>query len=239
MIHKTEAIVFRTFPLRDSRYILKAFTKDFGLKSFVIRSSKKSKSNALAKAQSLNLICLEWIEKGNSEFSYVRSMELAYPFNNFYLNIEKSSIALFLAEVLYKSIKEEVKNEALFAFLKNSLIYLDAAEQYANFHLSFLIKLSKFHGYLPLLDQGMKGNYFDVQDGLLAIAEPKHEYYFSKENSNLLRLFSGTNFDECESIKLNREKRNVFLNDVLNYYRFHVEGMEEIKGHEVLQAVFG
>ncbi|MEM7162081.1 MAG: DNA repair protein RecO [Bacteroidota bacterium] len=237
MIHRTEAIVFRTFPLRDSKHILKAFTKNFGLKSFVIRASRKSRSNEFAKTQALNLISIEWKEK-NGDLAYANSIDISEPYKTIPINIEKSSIVLFLAEVLQKSIKEEIENPQLFAFLKNALLYLDTTDSYANFHLSFLIKLSKFHGYLPVLEGANGEKIFDMQNAVLLDHEPRHEYYFSEENSKLLKSLSGMNFDTCESLHLNRERRNLFLNDVLNYYRYHIEGMEEIKGHEVLQTVF-
>lgn len=238
MFQRSEGIVFRVFPFRDRSHILKVFTRDFGIKSFIIRSSAKAKNNALAKTQLLNILSLEWRAKAESDLVHAQHLEIAHPYQNIPLNIEKSSILMFLSEMLYKTVKEEFQNQELYDFVKNALIYLDHSKEYSNFHLCFLLKLSKYYGYMPFLDQGKSNDFFDVQDGNLHVNEPKHAYYFSEGNTTLLKQFSGMNFDESESVKLSREKRNLFLKDLINYYRYHIDGMEEIKGHEVLQEVF-
>jgi len=238
MFQRSEGVVFRVFPFRDSSHVLKIFTRDYGIKSFIVRSSSKSRNNKLAKIQPLNILNIEWKAKGDSELVYARNIEIAEPYKDIPLNIEKSSILLFLSEILYKTIKEEFENQDLYDYIKNALIYLDHCQEYSNFHLCFLLKMSKYYGYMPFLDQKNLNNFFDVQDGNLQFNEPRHKYYFSEDNTALLKQFSGMNFDESERVKLSREKRNLFLKDIINYYRYHIDGMEEIKGHEVLQEVF-
>jgi len=238
MFHRSEGIVFRVFPFRDRSHILKVFTREYGIKSFIIRSSSKAKSNTLAKAQLLNILNLEWMSKAESDLVHVKHLEIAEPYQEIPLNVEKSSILLFLAEMLYKTVKEEFQNQDLYDYVKNSLVYLDHSQNYSNFHLCFLLKLSKYYGYMPFLDGKHTTKFFNVQEGNLHLNEPKHEYYFSEDNTALLKQLSGMNFDESEGVKLSREKRNLFLTDIINYYRYHIDGMEEIKGHEVLQEVF-
>ncbi|NND77304.1 MAG: DNA repair protein RecO [Flavobacteriales bacterium] len=238
MFLSTEAIVFRVFPFRDSSYILKAFTEEYGLKSFIIRGSKKSKGNMRSKTQALNIVQVQWQERSQNELSYASSIDLKEPFKAISRDVERSSIVLFLSEILYKSIREEMQNRSLYHYIKNALLYLDVTEEYSNFHIAFLLKLTKYFGFIPLMDQKGKTDFFDMQEGSVFNERPDHEYYFSPENTELLNSFSGMNFADSESIKMTREKRNAFLDDIINYYRYHIDGMDEVKGHEVLQTVF-
>ena len=238
MLQQSEGIVFRVFPFRDNSLILKLFTREFGMRSFVVRGSKRQKGNNLSKLQPLNLLRLSWTEREGVDLNFAKSIDIAQPYKSIPGNVEKACIVLFLSEILYKTVREEFENNELYAFLRNALLYLDYAESYSNFHIVFLLKLTQFYGYLPLLNSDEGNSYFDMQEGHLGLDKPRHDYYFSQENSNLLKRFSGMNFDASESIKLTRDQRNLFLNDIINFYRYHINEMGEIKGHEVLQTVF-
>lgn len=238
MFLSTEAIVFRVFPFRDSSYILKAFTEQYGLKSFIIRGSQKAKSNMRSKTQALNIVRIAWNAKTLSDLCYTSSIDIQEPYKSIFSNVEKSSIVLFLSEILYKSLREEMENKELFQFIKNSLLYLDHCEEFSNFHISFLLQLSKYYGFMPFTSVIGKAEFFDMHEGHSLKNRPEHNYYFSETNSQLLEQFSGMNFAGSEQIKMSRELRSAFLNDIINYYRYHIDGMEEIKGHEVLQTVF-
>lgn len=237
MTKTTEGIVFRVFQFRDTSKIAKIFTKDFGLRSFIVRGSKSKSSGTIAKLQPLNLVKFSFSDHANRDLVYLRELELDYPYKTIHSRVDKSSVILFLSEVLYKTIREESENSHLYAYIKNAMLYLDQAPACANYHLVFLIKLSRFIGYLPVLGETDQIQFFDIQEGNTSLFEPSHQYYFSEENTKLLHLLSGMNFDESEQLKIARKKRFDFLCDILDYYKFHMEGMGEIKSHEVLQMV--
>lgn len=203
----------------------------------MVRGSKGKRSGTLARLQPLNLIKFSFNENSNKELVYLREPELEIPYTSIHQRVDKSSIVLFLAEVLYKAIREETKNITLYSYIKNSLLYLDQSASCTNFHLVFLIKLSTFIGYMPSLSKSKDQQFFDIQEGNLTSNEPLHQYYFSEQNSALMHSLSGMNFDDCEQLKIAKKVRFNFLCDLLNYYRFHMEGMGEIKSHEVLQTV--
>ena len=82
-------------------------------------------------------------------------------------DISKISIALFIAEVLYKCIREEEKNKTLFDFLHTSIQLLDEDSSGNNiFHLLFMIKLSKHLGFYPHNFKNTQKSYFDLREGL-------------------------------------------------------------------------
>ena len=64
-------------------------------------------------------------------------------------DVRRSTIALFMAEVLYRLVKESEPDSQLFDFVWESIGALDSMEEgVANFHLWFLVNLSRFLGIL-------------------------------------------------------------------------------------------
>ncbi len=150
MVHKTSGIVFKFFKYRETSVIAKVFTARFGLQTYIInsvRSGKKGKGK-MALLQPLTLLDLVVYHKEGAEIQRLSEMRCSQPYKSIPYEVQKSAIALFIAEVLYKCIREEGESERLYLFLEQSMLVLDELDEgYQNFHLQFLLKLSRFLGY--------------------------------------------------------------------------------------------
>ncbi|MBW3467603.1 DNA repair protein RecO [Arthrospiribacter ruber] len=151
MLVKTEGIVLSYLRYRDTSIIVKVFTKDLGLKSYIINGVRSSKSKSkMALYQPLTILDLVVYEKESANINRISEAKLSQAYQSIPFDFYKSGIALFLAEVLSKSIYDNYQNESLYDFLVHSLVYLDSDEVLlSHFPLAFLWETSKYLGFSP------------------------------------------------------------------------------------------
>lgn len=239
MLYSTRGIIFHTVPYSDSRVIAKIYTRDFGLLSFIV-SVSRSKSGKIKSPllQPLTQVDLRIEKKEKSHLHSVRDITLAIPYAHLHSDIVKTTIALFTAEVLYKTVREEEQNEALFTYISNALLALDVAhEGVANFHLVFMMHLARFLGFYPLENEAGPDSVFDLANGVFINGTPNHFNFLDPVESRLFEEIFHADFEHMHELKLNGEKRRIALNAILRYYEAHVAGMQQIVGHEILAAV--
>ena len=220
MLHKTRGIVFKFFKYRDTSIIAKIYTEEFGLQSYIVNGvrSAKAKSKA-AFFQPLTLLDLVVYKKPNTDIQRISEIKCTYPLKNIPYDISKSSIAVFLTEVIYKSIKEDEADALLFNFLDGSIKQFDELDnKNLNFHLIFLIKLTHYLGF------GIE----DTNQFLHIDNDKTHE--------QLEKLIAA---DYHDHIELNNSIRRLILEDLIQFYRKHVDGMSELKSIDVLRTILG
>jgi len=236
---KTKAIVISNVKFGEADLIVKCFTLEKGVVSFMLKGIRKSKKGRVRVSlfQQLTLLEIEATYKENKNLQYLKEVKVDHPSQTLHTDIFKSTIVMFLAEVLKSSIQEEEKNESLFQFLKESLIYLDQVDSIKNFHLHFIVKLTSFLGFSP--DQSsIDFPYFDMLNGVFQLKE-YNTYSFNNTNSVLLKeLMKLENYGEAENLKLNQERRKSFLDFMMLYYELQLQGFRKPKSLEVLQQLF-
>lgn len=237
MIVNTNAIVINALKYGEADLIVRCFTQKSGLKSYLLRGVLKSKKGKFKTSLFQPLTQLELVakhkDKGNLE--YLQDAKLLTHYQSLHTNVIKTTMVLFLSEVLRNSIQEEEQNEELYYYLENAFNWLDAHDSIANFHLLFLLKLTRFLGFYP--DVGEEGAYFNMLEGVFQDIKT-NEYCMEGENLDLLKLLLGTNFDELKSIKMNKASRSNFLTMLLGYYQLHIESFKKPKSLTVLNEIF-
>ena len=239
MLSKTQGIVLNKVKFGDSGFVLKVYTANFGLQSFLIQGIRKK--NAKLKAnlfQPLSLLDLVIYRKENSTLHRIKELKSNFPFTSIPYDIVKSSLALFITEVLINTIKEEEKNPALFDFLIHGIKILDLHQSnIANFHLLFLSKLSRHLGFYPTGDFEKGNNYFDLQEGSFVAQQPIHPHFLDEEYAQIFNTILGINFEALNSINITKEQRKYLLEQLVNYYQFHLSETKKIQSHKVLEEV--
>lgn len=239
MLYSTKGIIFHTVPYSDNRVIAKIYTQEFGLLSFIVSVSRtksgKIKSPLL---QPLTQVDLRIEKKEKSQLHSVRDIALAVPYVHLHTDIVKTAIALFVAELLYKSVREEERNEALFTYISSSLLALDVShEGVANFHLAFMMQLTRFLGFYPHANESGPQSVFDLTNGVFVLSTPNHFNYLDPTESRLFEELFRASFSDMHELEWNGEKRRVALNALLRYYEAHIAGMQKIISHEILATV--
>jgi DNA repair protein RecO (recombination protein O) len=237
MIVKTRGIVLTSLKYGDADLIVKCLTEE-GLRSYMLKRifASRGKKIKLAYFQPLSLLELTANHNQKGRLNSLREVRTSYLYRSIPMDILKRSIALFLAEVLASSVREEEPDPALFEFVHTALIWLDAHTQVSNFHLLFLMRLTRFLGFYPDTKH-TEGEYFDLIEGSFSRNSP-HNPFLSGEKLVLFRTLIGTNFDEVVGLRLNAEKRQVLLEILLSYYEFHLPGFKRPRSLNVLKDVF-
>lgn len=233
---KTQAIVLSAIKFQEKSLIVKCFTKSDGLKSYFIPSafSAKKSNQKIAYFQPLNLLEIETNHKNKGTLEHFKEVKLAYNYQNINTDIVKSSMVLFLSEVLHNSIFEEEKNEDLFTYIETSLMWLDTHDTISNFHLIFLIQLTKFLGFYPQLQES-DASYFEMIDGIFSPFQGTS--CLNEQETKLLKKLLNLRFEDAQK-NFHKEERQVLLKTLLEYYSIHLQGFKKPNSLEVLKEIF-
>lgn len=231
----SQAIVLSKINFGEADLIVKTYTKEFGICSFLLKGIRKSKSKKFRPSyfQVLTILDLNFNYRENRNLQYLTEAKPTEVLNQLYMDFGKTSMLYFIAEILSQAIIEESKDEGLFSFLKDQILQLEKEEDYQNFHLNFMLQLSKFLGFYPdfSLDEFP---YFNLVEGEFQL-KPTSNYCFSGDNVSLLKLLHQESYTQ---IRLNKEKRNAFIDFLILYYEVHLQGFKKPKSLEVLRGLF-
>lgn len=236
MVISLNAIVLSKIKFKDNDLIVKTYTKQKGVISYILKGVLSSKKNKrIAYFQLLSQLEIETDFKPNRNLHYLKDCRNHHLYTSLHTNIYKSSIVLFIAEILALVLNEEEQNDTLFSYIESSLLWLDLNEELSNFHLLFLMNLTKYLGFYPdSTNQELK--YFNLLDGEFQLHNTSNS--ISLENLTLFKQFLGINFDAINIIKINAQQRIIFLNTILKYYEFQLLDFKKPKSLQILNDVF-
>ena len=242
MLQKTRGIVLHSMKYNDNSNIVEIYTELSGRASFLVnlpRSKKSAVKSVLF--QPLSIIEMEADYRPTSNLHRVKEAKSYYPFSSLPYDPYKSAIALFLAEFLYRGVREETENESLFAYLKHSITWLDECQSdFANFHLVFLMRFSRFIGLYPNLDDYAEGDYFDLLNACFVATKPSHHvFYVGPDEAARIKQLMRMNYETMHLFSMNRVERMRCLVILNEYYRLHIPDFPVLKSLSVLQELFG
>ncbi len=234
----TQAIVLSSIKYGEADLIVTCYTKDYGLKKYMLKGVLKSKKGKLRISyfQPLTQLEIVAIHKNKGTLERIKEVKISASYKTLQTQVTKSTLALFLSEILKTAIQEEEKNTDLFDFLSRSFIWLDTHKHFANFHILFLLKLSAYLGFYPKLDK-TNNQYFNILEGNFQV-NSTNSYCVSGEKITYFKTFFGINFDETQHIKLTGKVRLEILTLLLSYYQLHLEGFKKPKSVDVLVQIF-
>ena len=149
MLHKTRGVVFRFTKYGETSIIANVFTELFGMQGYIVNGVRSASGrNKIALFQPLTLLDMVVYHRENANLNRISEIKCLYPYKTIPLDIRKSTVAVFINEVINKAIKEESHAGELCQFIIESLVALDTLDTGTeNFHLIFLLKLSRFLGF--------------------------------------------------------------------------------------------
>ena len=234
MLVKTKAIVISSLKYQEKSLIVKCFTQSDGLKSYFVPNAfaAKKSNQKIAYFQAFSILEIEANHKNKGTLEHFKEIKLAHSYQTIPTDVVKSSMMLFLSEMLHHSIKEEEKNDNLFTFLETALLWLDNHDENANFHLIFLLQMTKFFGFFP---SNPDGDYFEMIDGIFSEYQGTSCLNFSE--TQLLKKLLELKFDSSKKVFVSSE-RQLLLKILIDYYSLHLEGFKKPKSLHVLKEVF-
>ncbi|QBR13785.1 DNA repair protein RecO [Sphingobacterium sp. CZ-2] len=237
MLIQTKGIPLKITNYSESSVVAQIYTEALGLQSYLINGARKPKAKIPTNMlQPLHLLELVVYNKEGGSLQRIKEAHQVPTLRSIPLDIVKSSLAMFLNEVLYKVLRHQHSDPQLFHFLENAIIWLDeSSEGLANFHLVFLLKLSHYLGFRPAISNKP---YFDLREGVFRSVLPGHVQVIQEPYSQILRDILQTNFNDCNKIKLNKEDRSYLLQKIIDYYRLHTENFGELNALYILEEIF-
>lgn len=219
MLYKTRGIVFRLTKYGETSIIVSIFTELFGLQSYIVNgvrsSSRKSK---IALYQPLTLLDMVVYHKENANLLRIREVKCFHSYQSINREVKKSAIAMFVNEVMNKCVKEQSHASEIYEFIASSLVQLDDHTYPENFHLHFLLGLSKHLGFGPnLVDEVLGGHIMSEEEELL-----------------LKHLLAA---DYTSSLAMNYQQRQNILKSLLRFYATHIDNFGEMKSLPVLREI--
>lgn len=233
---KTKAIVISVLKYQEKSLIVKCFTLSDGLKSYFVRDafSSRKANQKIAYFQPLTILEIEAVHKNKGTLEHFKEIKIASPFQSIHSDVIKSTIILFVSEVLHHAIHEEEKNESLFVFLETALHWLDQHADISNFHLILLLETTKYLGFYPDVSD-LNLTFFEMNEGVFT---PFHAISsLSEHETQLLRKLISLKFDNDQKT-FHVIERQILLKILLDYYSIHLDGFKKPKSLEVLKEVF-
>jgi len=239
MLHKTRAIVFKTTDYGESSVIVQLFTEKFGLQSYIINGVKKPKAKITRNMlQALHLLDVVVYHKNNNSIQRVSELKNSPVLLSVPYDVLKSCLAIFLNEVLYKAIRQQGADENLFGFVFSAVEWLDhETGRLANFHLLFLVQLTRYLGFYPDLTRADDADYFDMKNGVFSRYKPDSLSYLSQPHTRNFYALIQCSFENAPLLKLNNDDRRFLLSKLLEYYALHIESFGNIRSQSVLEEV--
>jgi DNA repair protein RecO (recombination protein O) len=239
MLHKTRGIVLKTTDYGESSVIVQVFTEKFGLQSYIINGVKKAKAKISRNMlQPLHLLDMVVYHKSAGSVQRISELKNSPVLQSLPYDVIKSSISIFLNEVLYKSIKQQSADENLFDFVFSAVEWLDhQTEGIANFHLLFLVQLTRYLGFYPDRYQANEADYFDMKNGQFIKYKPDSVLYLSPPHTQNFSRLLQCSFENITNLKFTNDERRYLIAKILEYYALHIEGFGYIRSHEVLEEV--
>ena len=227
MLYKTRGIALNYIKYRETSIIAKIYTESFGLTSYIVNGVRSKKArHKIAFFQPLTPLDLVVYHKKNANLNRISELKCPEPLMSLPTNIKKSSIAIFITELLIKSLKGEEENHALFHFLYQSILVLEhMSAHYENLHLQFILKLSRFLGFAPA----------DAHEITTQLQTAGAKIYIGDEDERVIDLLIKEGYEN--SLKISNEVRRKVLDQILEFYRIHIESFGEVKSTAILSEV--
>lgn len=241
MLEKCRGIVFNTVDYSDSSVILKCYTDRFGLQSFMINGVRGKKGNIRpSHLMPLNLLEMDVYHQQNKNLQRIRELKCIPSLHALQFELNKRTVALFLSELLVRTIREEDHHDPeLFEFLTSTIQILDlCAGSVGNFPACFMIQLSKFLGFYPKSNYHTRQSSFSISEGEFVTEGPEADTV-TGEPAKAIARFVETGFTNWQEPLLSLEQRRYLLTKLIRYYQHHRILSGDLRSPSILHEVLG
>ncbi|MFI3258773.1 MAG: DNA repair protein RecO [Rikenellaceae bacterium] len=239
-VYKGRGVVLHTLKYGENAMIVHLLTDVGGRQSFIVQGvrSGRGRGSKAALFQPLFTVEFEGLNPSKGELHRFREVRNGITLRRTPFDIRRSSIALFIAEVLYRLVRESGPNERLFERIWYSIEALDSIDDgVANFHLWFLVKLSDELGFRPS-GRYVEGGWFDIREGQFCASQPSSGIALSPSETALLARLMSCEVNRLGEVELNRAERVAFIEAMQRYYGYHLDSMPVIESLAILRELF-
>jgi DNA repair protein RecO (recombination protein O) len=237
MNHTHQAIVISTIRYKDNSFICRMFLEHHGLKTFIVQSAKSGKNARTNLLQPLSLVEFEAAIRENVQIHRLKDLRISKPLPEIYFNPIKSTMVIFLDEILSKTIPDDYVNDKLYHFLFQALIMLDDAMDERNFHLWCLLEISRHYGFYPYQESELP-EFFDLHTAAFVSQPPHHAAFLEGEYAKALLELLDKPWYQVQPMALHSSIRKSLLEALVQFLKLHLDNLKEIKSLSILHQVF-
>lgn len=240
MHQKTKGVVLNTINYNDKYMLVRIYTDIAGQVTYMV-SKSKSRTTKVPRAIFSPLAVLE-MEVDHQPKREIQRIKEARPALHFYAissHLAKTSMAFFLSEFLSRVLRDTGDSRLVFDFIYQSVQILEMTDKnIANFHLVFMLKLSRFLGFYPNLENYSRHSVFDMMNGEFTTGQPVHRHFLGLDDSEVLSRLSRITYENMHHFAFNRSDRVTIVDRMVEYYRLHLYDFPQLKSLEVLHELF-
>ena len=239
MIIKTAGIILHSFKYAETSIIARIYTRELGLQSYLVPGVRKSRAKIKQNLfQPLCILDLIVYHKEREGLHRIKEINCPKPYSSLPYDIQKTSIAIFLAEIMQHALKNQEASPSLFDFLQESFHHLDSTtEKIADFHLFFLVQLSRYLGFQPRNNYDVSCCYFNLQEGVFQRSPGHPDVCLDQSLSKHFRDILNADVLLSDSLVIPGSCRKELLKKIVDYFRYHLAGMPEVKSRGILETV--
>lgn len=239
MLLTSDAIVLSTQKIKDTSLLVHLYTREAGrMNLLVFGAQSKKKGNCHSLLYPLSLVSIEADIRNSRELNTLKEVRPLEPTHDLLFNPIKSTLAFFCAEVLTHCLLTNEQDPLLFDFIRYSISQLNRQNAgLGNFHICFLIRLSRFLGFQPSLSADNPTAFFDLTSAEYTSMQPSHHHFLNESETSVLRQLLRMNYRNMHLFKFTRAERATILEKTLDYYHIHQHGFGEIKSIHVLREM--
>lgn len=240
MLHKTRGIVLHTTEYSESSIIASIFTAQFGVQSYIVNSVRSRRAKTKSSLfQPLTIVDLVVYHKADKGLQRIAEINAGYKFSSLPYDIVKSSIAIFLAEVLYRCIREEEPHTSLFEFTETAIKFMDMHDcSFSNFPMFLLIQITYHLGSYPSGEYSEQSQVFNLQEGVFQNTIPNHIYYTPPDVTKTISEIIKSGFNSFDKIKITTDMRSRAFNALITFYELHHTHGTRLKSQKILSEIF-
>jgi len=240
MLIKTEGIVIYKVKYSETSLIIHLLTRELGVKPFIVKGvrSKKSKIST-ALFDYMNILDVEAFQRNGSDLLIVREVGFSLKDNIDSVDIFKSSVLLFLAEFIHKTLTNPITDAVLYDFVEKSIRYFSSPNIYKpDFHLWFITHFAGYLGIQPLDNFDGLNPIFSIPNARFVYAGSGVDGAFTESSSKLLHHYLNQSLTDIDAKLGSLDLRNQYLDEMLFFYRYHLDHFSGLKSLEILKSIF-
>jgi len=240
MLFKTKGIVLRSFKYSETSLIVEVYTREKGLKKYIISGVRSKKAKVSANLlQVMSILDLVAYDKEGKELNRVKEIKAASIYQYLPFDIRRSSVGLFITEMAQKVLRQSEQHYELFDFLETIYLHLDQSKTpVSNVHLYFLTHFAHHLGFQPDGEYKAETPYFDLQEGTF-VPDNIAKHLLNQRLSQLLDQLLNINLASIHQLSINKQERAALLEQLIRYYQLHLENLPSISAHTILKEVLG
>lgn len=187
MLHKIRGVVLRSTRYSESSVIVLFYTDLFGMQSYIINGVRKQKATITnGMLQPLTLVDAEVYHKTQGDIQRLRELRVN-PVLPGLSRPENAVLALFAAELLIRSIKEEAGDVELFDYLSHHIQLFALHPMPLQALIRFMLGLSARLGFQPT-PRELPGQWLNLSEGRFEKQRDARSFYARPDSAEQLAL---------------------------------------------------